>query len=250
MNDRQQKNENFESEHASIQELLAIRDGEHSTKLNHVDQCPFCQARLEEVYSAAANLQSSLLFEADLPVPDRVWAQLEQKLRDKGIVESHVPPLGFDAPKELNAQASIPVENSPSFWSSINAAIYSLAAAIVFTGLVSLYNSNGQGQAQLETGALQASLQSLMDSSRGLESVLQEVVVQNQSRPAGLANQSEIDRLKWQLMLVDQKIHESELAESVSYEDVKALWGERVKTLTELNKLYYSNQLAKSNGEI
>lgn len=249
MNDTKQHEVRFESEHATLKELLAIRDGEYSTKLDHVSQCSFCQARLEEVYSAAANLQSSLMFEADLPVPERVWTQLERRLREKGVSENdHQSPWSTAQP--TNVVAAMSTKAKPSFWSSINAAIYSLAAAIMFTGMVSLYNSNNQNQSQFETQALQASIQNLMDSSRGLESVLQEVVTQNQSRSAGLANQSEIDRLKWQLMLVDQKINESEQTDSVSYEDVKALWGERVETLTELNKLYYSNQVAKSSGEI
>ena len=248
------------SVHASLEELLAIRDGEQIAKSSHVSACTFCQARLEDVYSAASSLQATMLFDADLPVPSGVWGSLEDKLRANGVTEiervddiasTNIPEDRGVTPESLLNQSINNVSNlsasnlnpsKPSFWTSINTAIYSLAAAVMFTGMVNFYNSQDQQQTQLETRTLNASIQTLMDSSRGLENVLHEVIAQN--RNLAISDQALADRLQWQLMLVDQEIHESERSDELSYEQVRALWDKRVNALTELNKLYYTNQVA------
>ena len=239
------------SVHASLEELLAIRDGEQIDKSSHVNTCTFCQARLEDVFSAASSLQATMLFDADLPVPSGVWNSLEDKLRAKGVTEidstagvseSLLSESNISINNASNLNASNLSASKPKFWTSINTAIYSLAAAVMFTGMVNFYNSQDQQQTQLETRTLNASIQTLMDSSRGLENVLHEVIAQN--RNLAISDQVLADRLQWQLMLVDQEIHESERSDELSYEQVRALWDKRVNALTELNKLYYTNQVA------
>ena len=233
------------NEHASLSDLVAMRDGERVATAAHVERCEFCQARLEEVYSNAKSLQDTLLFEAELPVPAAVWSNLEQHLRDTTVADDHTPP--DIATVQHNPTIGSYAHAKPSFWSSVNTAIYSLTAAVVFTGLVSLYTFQGQQDSRIETRALQASIQSLMDSSRGLENVLENVVAQNSTLT--LSDQSAAERLQWRLMLVDQKIHESESSGDVSYEQIKALWASRIDALTELNQLYYTNQVAVNDGE-
>ncbi|MBX2848187.1 MAG: hypothetical protein KTR16_07705 [Acidiferrobacterales bacterium] len=230
--------------HASLSELIEIRDGEPNAYEAHVAGCSFCQARLEEVYTAAKTLQDTMLFAADLPVPDTAWLNIEKQLKDKLSSDAHAS--SSMVPRELMATQN--KSPRPSFWSSINAAVYSLAAAIMFTGMVTLYTSQQSNQqARQDSLALQASIQSLMDNSRGLETVLQQVAVQNNAPPLSFADQSTVDRLQWRLMAVDQKIHESESGDDVDYEQIKALWNERIDALNEMNKVYYGNQVATTN---
>jgi len=184
-------------------------------------------------------------------VPSGVWSSLEDKLRSNGITEVE---SDADVPESLLSGPNVSINNAssisaskPKFWASINTAIYSLAAAVMFTGMVSFYTSQDQQQTRLETRALNASIQTLMDSSRGLENVLHEVIAQN--RNLAISDQALADRLQWQLMLVDQEIHESERSDELSYEQVKALWNKRVNALTELNKLYYTNQVAVNDAQ-
>ncbi len=244
MTEQNSDNQSAENVHASLTDLMSIRDGDRSTAFTHVQQCEFCQARLEEVHTAARNVHDSMLFEAELPVPTRVWANIEAQLRANGI--SELEPHGGAVNTELLlAQQTV---KKQSMWSSINTAIYSLAAAVMFTGLVSLYTFQGQQQSLAETQALQASIQSLMDNSRGLESVLQQAA--NDDGALAVSDQSLVERLQWRLMLVDQKIHESESSDDISYEQIKALWAERIDALTQLNQLYYTNQVAVNDGEI
>jgi len=233
--------EDTDNKHASIGDLISMRDGDASLHTQHIDECVFCQARLEEVYSAAKSIQDVLLFEAELPVPNAAWLKIESELRAKGI-EDHasVPPVG--------AHQAMTTTTNTAFWSSISTAIYSLTAAVVFTGAVSLYTFQGDQQARLETQALQASVQNLMDNSRGLESVLQQVATR--TSPLTVSQQSMEERLQWRLMMVDQKIHESESSDDINYEQIKGLWADRVDALNELNKLYYNNQVAANNGQI
>ncbi len=243
------------NEHALLEELVAIRDGDISAVAAHVDECVFCQARLEEVHCTARSLQEALLFEAELPVPSAVWTKLETQLENQSSVEfghvnteAYVPrDKTFFGPQSHGDQLSGHLALKPSFWTSINSAIYSLAAAVMFTGAVSLYTFHGQQGSRVETQALQASIQSLMDNSRGLESVLQQVAARNSVLT--LSDQSTVERLQWRLMLVDEKIHESESTDDISYEQIKALWAARIDALTELNQLYYTNQVASSSGE-
>lgn len=237
--------------HASLDDLISIRDGEWRAASAHISDCEFCQARLEEVHSAGEELRDHLLFEAERPVPKTAWAAIQAQIaeRDSNTLSQT---MGFasSAPsiEHTSAQNVFAGGKATSFWSSINTAIYSLAAAIVFTGSVSLYTFQGQQQARVEARELQASIQSLMDNSRGLESVLQEVAAQNSA--LSLSDQSAVERLQWRLMMVDQKIHESESSNDVSYEQIKALWADRIDALNELNKLYYTNQVSMNNGEI
>ncbi len=231
--------------HATLAELVSIRDGEKLAIRSHVEQCTFCQSRLEEVYSVAASLHDAMMFQAELPVPETAWAAIQSKLEEQRI-SADGSSLNANQHTEHAVSLDAHVISKPSIWSSVNTAIYSLAAAVMFTGMVSLYTSQGQQQVKIETQALQASIQGLMDSSRGLESVLQGVAAQN--RTLAFADASEVERLKWRLMLVDQRIHESEESGDISYETVKSLWGERVDALTQLNKLYYTNQVAIEDG--
>lgn len=261
------------NEHASLRDLVSIRDGETPVVSKHVNDCVFCQARLEEVHSTAKSLQEALLFEAELPVPSAVWAKLEARLEtqlEKRQLEkwsgntssAGVRNFGNDVDDIAAADAfgghqahagqhagglSAYSAAKPSFWTSVNTAIYSLTAAVMFTGLVSLYTFHGQEDSRIESRALQASIQSLMDNSRGLESVLQQVAAQNNAFTS--SDQSVVERLQWRLMLVDQKIHESESSDDASYEQIKALWAARIDALTELNQLYYTNQVAVTSGE-
>lgn len=239
---------NADWQHASLAELVAIRDGEQPAVLAHVAECEFCQARLEEVHAAAHSLQQAMLFEAELPVPSNVWKQIEQRMATHGGSQAETASqdtIGLDT---LGAQLAAQSANKTSIWSSVNTALYSLAAAVVFTGLVSLYTFQGQQQTRIETQALQASIQNLMDNSRGLESVLQKVATQNGALAA--ADSAAIERLQWRLMMVDQKINESESSEDITYEQIKELWADRIDALSELNQLYYTNQVAANEGEI
>ncbi len=246
------------NEHATLSDLIMIRDGGENDKDAHVRDCQFCQARLEDVCAAAQSLQNTLLFSAELPVPASAWQRIESKLRERGITEQYdaLDPVGQqDNRRDADPNSSLDYALSPKtaaskapFWASVNTAIYSLALAIVFTGGVSLYTFNGQQEARVEARELQASIQNLMDNSRGLESVLQQVADQRNGNVMSVADRSAIDRLQWRLMLVDQQIHESESSDDVTYDQIKALWGERIEALTELNELYYANHVTAREG--
>lgn len=224
--------------HASLEQLLEIRDGEASPAQAHVSQCDFCQEQL----TALDNPAGLLFLEAETPPPPNAYAKIQAALEEKRRMQQ-----ASETPM-LHAMPEVQGAVTSSRWQSTSTAIYTLAFAVAFTGLVSLYSSQRESEFAAQNNlALQASIQALKDNSRGLEHVLQSVG----ARGDILSNTDrlEADRLYWRLMMVDQKIQEGNRNENFDEEQV-SLWRDRVDTLTQLNQLYYTNKSLLDSSEL
>lgn len=211
--------------HATLEQLLMIRDGEPCKAAQHVAQCAQCQAHV-----SALDVPSSYLFlEAEVPPPVEGWKKIQARIQSSTDQTS-------------KPQDSGSVLASISKWHSLSSALYALSIAVVFTGVATLYSSQRQSDlASQNYLAMQNSIQALKDNSRGLEQVLQKVEARQSDLLTG-KDQLAAERLYWQLMMVDQEIQESSRTQAMDNEQMRLLWEDRVNALTQLNQLYYANQ--------
>jgi hypothetical protein len=220
--------------HATIEQLLDIKDGLDSPLSSHVERCEHCQSELKQLSA----LSQSMFDSANMSPPQRVWERIQRsaELQEDDI---HIEP-------QLLATNT---SHGRFNWGSLNTAIYTLSLSILVTGLVGFYSfNNQQGVAFQQTEQLQASIEQLMLNSRGLESVLQRV----NDTDSGLtsAERDVADRLYWRLMYVDQLIHESNGENNQDPQKMQVLWGDRVNALTELNQLFYGGPTNVGDPEI
>ena len=206
--------------HAEIDDLLAIKNGEESPMLAHVNECTECQSELIALSAVGAQLFAHY----DSEPSDLAWSRIQRTLA-------------------ADANADV-IQIKPSNIQSISRAIYALAASIAFVGVVSVFMLSGNSQNQ-QTQLLQASVNQLMTNSRGLEQALQQVAQQNQA--LSVANQQAADKLYWRLTYVDQLIQGAQPQDS---EQLKVLWRDRVDALNALNKLYFERDNTIFRSEI
>lgn len=221
--------------HASIDQLLEIKDGLENSLSGHVQNCDHCQAELRELQS----LNQAIFDTANSVPPTRVFDRIQASLAAENNSSDEFAPL-----------ALVAVSTKPqSRWASLNTAIYTLAFSILVTGLVGFYTINNQQTVAFQqTEQLQASIEQLMLNSRGLESVLTRVKAQDNGLSP--AERDVADRLYWRLMYVDQMIHESYGQDQQDPQKMQVLWGDRVNALTELNQLYYGGPTNVGDPEI
>jgi len=214
--------------HASIYELLEIKNGEHTKIREHVSGCQRCQAELEDLHAFESNISLEMFDAADKIPSDDVWLRIQDSLEEPRTAKA-------------NNVHAFPVRQSHS----LTKPIYALAASIAFVGVIAIFMFAPQKDSQVQTQLIQASLNELMLNSRGLEQVLQKVADQNQA--LSVANQKAADRLYWRLTYVDQLIDQENPENN---ERVEALWNDRIEALTALNQIYYQHDTTLNAPEI
>lgn len=231
--------------HATIEQLLEIRDGLQNELSLHVDSCSRCQAELSEL-----NLLREQMFETANQKPStELWQRITRSVEMQAA----------DAlsPAARNAEVAVPVEllvaqqQQVQQFTSLSKAVYSLAASILVTGCIGLFLFAPQNQSQSQNQLLQANIQELMLNSRGMERSLQKVALQNELLT--VSERSVADRLYWRLAYLDQKIQDNNI-DSNNFDSndgrIEALWNNRIDALTELNQLYYQRQQTLNDSEI
>lgn len=223
--------------HANLQQLLEIKDGLENSASAHVQECVHCRAELESLVAMAGQIAAS----ADQSPPADMWQRIQR------TVTAKTEPLPFST-----ASQAVPEEllyaARQSRWSSLTAAVYTLAFSVFATGLLSFYGGNRSVDPVTQSDYLQANVGELMLNSRGLETVLQHVSVQDMLLTS--EERRLLDRLHWRLTYVDQMIHEHTIDNEADPIRAEHLWNERVDALTELNQLYYQAQYALADSDI
>ncbi len=221
--------------HANIEQLLDIRDGLENQMSAHVESCEQCQAEL--AYLGKLGQQ---IFEAHDQQPgDEHWQKIVEQsgLQDGGLHESSPtsePTYVIGQSAEQMVSPAVMQNNS------LSRSIYTLAASVMFVGLVSIFMISQQNSAQLQTNQMQASINQLMMNSQGLENVLQQVGARDERLSA--EDQAAAERLYWKLTYVDQALHAANPEEPEEAERIKILWSDRVEVLNELNRLFYQRK--------
>jgi len=221
--------------HASIQQLLDIKDGIESSMTEHVETCEQCQSEL-----AYLDKMGRQLFEAhdDVPSAD-AWSRI--------LEASDLQPSSVELAANVHSIAAAPA-SAVKQNNALTRAIYTLAASVVFVGLVTVFMVSQQSNStRLQADQMQASINQLMSNSQGLENVLQQVMVKNDRLNA--QDRESAERLYWKLTYVDQELHEANPDEPENAERIKILWSDRVEVLNELNRLFYQRKDALANAE-
>lgn len=223
--------------HASIDQLLEIKDGEDNSMRDHVSECKQCQAALAELQSFESMVGASMFDAADkIPSAD-TWSRIQQTLD----LESELDRLDSNNVVSMQVYTGAPTTVN----NSLTTAIYSLAASIAFVGVIGVFMFSTQQSTTQQTLAMQTSINELMLNSRGLEQVLQQVAQQNQA--LSVANQQAADRLYWRLSKVDQLINQ---ASPSNAERMEVLWNDRIDALNQLNQIYYQHEGTLDTPEI
>ena len=229
--------------HATIEQLLEIKDGHQNGASLHLTGCERCQAEL-----AALEMLNDGLFEAADAVPrPEVWDRIEQSAaaNQTDSLTPTVPAELLAAQAQAYGNAGVVAANQQR---SISHAIYTLAASILVTGFIGLYMFSQNINSQTQNELLQANIQQLMINSRGMEQALQQVSLQSELLSA--AERSETDRLYWQLAYLDQKIHDSSSELESNPQRLEVLWNNRIQALRELNQIYYQRQQELDDSEL
>ena len=93
--------------HANIEDLLALRDGDHNVMQAHVNECIECQTEL----ASLSGIGAQLLSQYDCQPSDLVWSRIQRTL----LTES--------AQAQLNSESL-----RPSHFQAISRSIYALAS--------------------------------------------------------------------------------------------------------------------------
>lgn len=224
-------------QHASTEQLLEIKDGLTTAMSEHVADCKVCQRELDFLIEIGESIGAALLNEPLQAQPecyDRVWQRVQETVTrrdDESLSNRLFEPMLDKAV----------VGGSRFSWNSLSTAVYSLAIAVMFTGFIALYSTLQRDNIAQQTEILQASIDDLMLNSHSLEVMLQQVA--SQSSQLSESERRIADRLYWRLSYLDQMISENAGADGPASERVKALWGNRVEALTDLNQLYSDERL-------
>jgi predicted anti-sigma-YlaC factor YlaD len=183
------------TQHCTIEELLAVRDGEGAgTALRHVDQCPACRAELDRLHQVAAALRA-------LPV--------QRPPRDRW--------------PEVRAVAAGARRRR---WIATGWMLLAAAAALaVVVGVRGWWPSGGQMAGQ------RANLDSLVSASQQLEEALR--TLDPTSRVLSGRAASTIAELEDGIALVDAQLGEAQRT-GASRDDLLRLWQQRVQLMNQL----------------
>ena len=227
--------------HASLEQLLELKDSVHNEAAEHAAACELCQRELESLKA----LGQQIFVDADQTPDPQVWDRITQSvaLRNEHATEQEYE--RGSVPLDLLIADRAQANNV----GTLSKAVYSLAASILVTGLIGLYLYGQQNvSTSTQNQMLQASIQELMLNSRGMERILEKVALQNELLTT--AEQSAAERLYWRLTYVDQMIHEDSANIQSDPARIKVLWNDRIDALTELNQIYYQRQQTLDDSEI
>lgn len=182
--------------HANTEQLLAIKDGSDTPAAEHVASCPQCQAALKELQDIQHQLQS-----LDSQAPTGQWHKIQA---------AHLSQVQQRSSKGLTR------------------AIYALAAAILLSAVMVIqFLSAGN---EKETIMYERMVQLIVASN-----TLEQSVNLHMNQTDVQVSRSQIfrlERLKWRLKLIDQKIEASALADT---DTLVVLWQDRVRALQAIN---------------
>jgi DNA repair exonuclease SbcCD ATPase subunit len=188
------------SEHPSLEELLAVRDGEGSAAARqHVERCPACGAELERLHQVAAALRALPALRAPRDRWPAVRAALEAARRRQQWTRAG--------------------------WVALAAA----AAVVLVVGLRS--TRQGQDAALAE----RASLDSLVAESQRLEEALR--LLDPTSRVLSGRVASSIAELEDRIALLDARLDQAQ-QERADPAAIRRLWQERVLLMSQLVNLH------------
>lgn len=228
------------SDHASIDQLLQIRDGEGSAASAHVMRCKDCQQEL----AFLDQLNEYMVSASDQEPSERIWRRIVSSASGYGDTSTNVQPL---FPNFVAARSSSVTQTN--FKGITNRAVYSLAASILFIGFIGLFMfSQNNHSVNVQNQALIANIERLMISSQSMEQVLAQVSLQSETLTASQRAQS--DRLQWQLAYLDQMIQQHSASLNTNPQVTEVLWADRIRALKELNGLYYQQPVAVVDSEI
>lgn len=221
--------------HASIEELLEIKDGEHNAASQHVAACDHCQRELATLHA----LNQQLFAVADQSPRAELWQRIQETAGQHATTApAAAVPMELLAGQYQNQRQQRSLSN----------AIYTLAASVLMTGFIGLYMFSQNGNLQTNDQLMQANIQQLMINSRGMEQALNKVALQSELLTT--SQRTEADRLYWQLAYLDQMIHESNTTSHTDPQRLEVLWNNRIQALRELNQLYYQRQQTLDDSEI
>ena len=186
--------------HASTEQLLGIKDDEDSQSNQHVSHCKICQKALLELKHMQTELQS-----LSTQAPEGMWNKIQSEYQFT-----------------QNANHS----------SGLIKSIYTLAASILLTGALIIFSNYQQSQSNLKQFQ---DITQLMANSSALENSIAMHVNSGQINSDTLYLN---EKLKWRLMLIDQKI------QSIQTDDLNnriILWQDRIRALTDLNQNMTTN---------
>jgi len=227
--------------HANIEQLLEIKDGFDNQMTAHVEECEQCQAEL-----AYLGKLSQQLFDAhDYQPGDEHWQRIAE---ESGLLAGAVGAnnVGYQSSAE-QSRAHQKLSRAGTQNSSLSRSIYTLAASVMFVGLVSIFMISQQNSVRQQANQMQASINQLMMNSQGLENVLQQVVVRDERLTP--EDQAAAERLYWKLTYVDQALHTANPELPEEAERIKILWSDRVEVLNELNRLFYQRKDALEKSQ-
>ena len=236
--------------HASQEQLLEIKDGLENEASIHVEQCDVCKNELFQLNAIVQGLYDQACEQSAFNElqQDKLWARIVEKV-DQGKPENFDEDMADPQIQGL-MEANLAMQNSAvqsSKMGGLTRAIYSLAASVMVTGFVGMYVFSQSNQVSQDP-LLHANIEQLMLNSRGMELALQNVASQPES--LSLAERSAAERLQWRLTYLDELIHNHSADSEQDILRVEQLWNDRVRALTELNKLYYQRQKVVSESEI
>lgn len=190
--------------HATIEQILDIKDGIKTPVDHHVAECQSCQKALQEIM------------------------QMHHELNH--LKEESVP---SDAWQKIRLNSTITQNQSKS--TSLVRAIYTLAASILIGSVIIVgFGNNPYSEQDRQYNELIR----VMVESNTLENVIAKQIT-NGSHLVNSVNQLRIDQLKWRLMLIDQKI---ESLEANTTDRKLSLWQDRVRALEAIYDSFYNNQ--------
>lgn len=225
--------------HATIEQLVAIKNGEQNAIGSHMENCSHCQQEL----AALEELNEQLFLQADQVPSEALWQRIEESVAAE---QNH--PTGVSLDFLASRQAAVTSTQIGVQNHSLSHAVYTLAASILVTGFIGLYMFSQNMNSSTQSELLQANIQQLMINSQGMEQALAKVSLQSELLTASQRTQA--DRLYWQLAYLDQMIQDSNVDAETNPERTEVLWNNRIQALRELNQLYYQRQQTLEESEI
>ena len=152
--------------HATIEQLLEIKDGLQNDLSLHVESCDFCQAELAELVS----LNQQLFEQANCTPGPNLWQRITQSAANSTESGSSELGNGTSGSARDIPVGDVPVEllvaGNRQQHNSLSRAIYTLAASILVTGFIGLYMFGQQSPNLQQNQLMQAGIQELMLNSR------------------------------------------------------------------------------------
>lgn len=217
----------------TLEQLLEIKEGKRNSASDYVAENQECQQQLDKLKC----INDGIFETADCQASDFAWSRISNELYS-------------EFSQKQQEDDNVPIEflssrQSPSPTSLVSA-VYTLAGAIFFTGLIALYLFTNQFNQVNSYTQLDKEMQQLIIRSQVMELALQNI----SSKPHYMSGmqKANADKLYARLVLLDQSINENSIEPEVDKELLKVLWNSRVQALAELNQVYYGSDML--NNEV